>query len=179
MKLGEILQGGGAHPVSPRRVAFQVIGHDEQMRLLKARAEAVLVFVDEHKRNGCRVKAREAVHKRFPNQDVPPGVLVDEEEYQLLFEALREASPDDKGRYPHFASTVEELRSSLMLRECQRLRAQYDQYCAEEFPPVISKEDMAKLVEEAKKNSLSDLLTSYGYERSIAALSTLAGRSTA
>src|SRR5262249_39368698 len=114
---------------------------------------------------------------RFPDMEIPDAVLRDEEAYQLLFEALRDEEIDANGQYRRLAATVDELRSSLVLRECQRLHEEYEEYVAEEFPRVISKDEMAKLVEEAKKNSLSDLLTSYGYEKLVALATYLAGRS--
>jgi hypothetical protein len=64
-----------------------------------------------------------------------------------------------------------------VLRECQRLSEAYEQWIAAEFPPSISNEEWEKLVEDAKKKSPSELLTSYGYEKALSVISFLAGRS--
>jgi hypothetical protein len=178
MKLGNFLRAAGsARPINPRPVTFHAKGRDEQMRLVKAKVEAVFIFVDEDQREELRVRAREVLHKKFGERPIPDGVMRDEEAYQLLFDALHEAEPNKDGQHPRLADTIDELRGSLVLRECRRLNEEYEQYVAEEFPPTITDEEWSKLVEEAKKNSASDLLTSCGYEKAISVMSFLAGRS--
>jgi len=177
VKLGNFIRSAGARPINPHPVLFNAKGRDQNLKLVKAEVRAVFVFVDEDQREELRVRAREAVRKKFADREIPDGVFRDEEEYQLLFEALRDEDVDANGQYPRLADTVDELRSSLVLRECRRLMDEYEQYIAEEFPPAISKDEMAKLVEEAKKNSVSDLLTSYGFEKLVALASFSSGRS--
>jgi hypothetical protein len=178
MKLGNFLRAAGtAKPINPRPITFHAKGRDDQLRLVKGRVDAVFIFVDEDQREELRVCARETLQKKFGDRPIPDGVLRDEDAYHLLFEALRDAEPNKDGQHARLADTIDELRSSLVLRECRRLNEEYEQYVAEEFPPSIGDEEWAKLVEDAKKNSANDLLISCGYERAISVMSFLAGRS--
>lgn len=177
MKLGNFLRAAGkAHPINPRPVRFFAKGRDERLRLVKAEVSAVFIFVDEDQREELRVRARESIQKKFGERPVPDGVMRDEEAYQLLFEALHEEESKD-GQHARLADTIDELRSSLVLRECRRLNEEYEQYVAEEFPPQVSNEDFQAMVEESKKNFAPDLLTSFGYEKVVSLISFLAGRS--
>jgi hypothetical protein len=178
MKLGNILRTAGtARPVNPRPVEFIAKGTNGEFRPVVAPVKAVLVFLDEDQRQAIQVEARASIARRFPDKVVPEGVVRDEEAYHRLFHALRDAEADACGLHGRLADTVDELRAALVLPEAQRLVAEYDRYLAEEFPPVIDDETWKKLVDDAKKNSLSDLLTSYGFESVSRALSSLAGRS--
>ncbi len=178
MKLGNFLRAAGtARPVNPRAVQFTVKGRDDELRDVVADARAVLVFIDEEARQGARIEARAALARRYPDKTIPDDVLRDEEVFQRLFLALRDADPDPKGRHGPFAESVDELRAALVLPEARRLAEEYDRYLADEFPPIIDDETWKKILEEAEKNSLGALLTSFGYESASRALSYLAGRS--
>lgn len=178
MKLGNFLRTAGtAKPVNPHPVTFYAKGRDDSLRLVKAKVEAVLIFLDEDERTALRVQAREAAEKRFTGKVIPDGVYRDEESYHILFEALRQKAPNANGQHERLCDTIDELRSALVLREAQRLYGEYDLYLLKEFPPSIDDETWRKLLEEAKKNSASDLLTSYGFERVAAVLSFLAAQS--
>lgn len=175
MKLGQILRSRN-QPIAPRPVTFWVVGRDEHLRETKAKATAVLVYVDEDKREQLRIEALSDLRKRFPDKIIPEAVVHDEIIYRTLFEALRDEDASDAGIYLRFAETLVELRSALVKEEADRLDEEYGNYVIEEFPAAISDEDFAKLVDEGKKNSMSALLTSCGYENAVRVLSFLAGR---
>ena len=132
-------------------------------------AEALFRFVNEEERADLSAKADAEVAKRYEGRAVPPDRLRDERTFYLLHAALRDAdSPKDA-----LAASVLLLRRALVLEEAQRIQQEYDQWIAEEFPPHVSDEEMKQLIEDAKKNSLADLLTSYGYKRTLSALRSL------
>ena len=178
MRLGDIMKtAGSTRPVLPQPIEFTAKGEDAHFRVVTAKVRACLICVDEAVRTASRVSARETIADLYKDRPVPAGVVQDEEMFSLLFHALHQPDPDEKGRYARLCETVAELRSALVLPEARRIADAYDRYLSEEFPSRLSDEEWNRLLEEAKKNSLSDLLTSFGYESAQTALSFLAGRS--
>lgn len=176
MRLGEILRSAGtAQPVNLRPVSFYVLLEDEHFVQNKARATAKLMFVNETEREQVRVDLHADLAKRYPSTQVADSVVRDEEIYHLLVRALRDETPDGNGFHKPFAANVAELRSALHLVEVRRLKTEYEQFTLEEFPHKIDDATWAKLIEDAKKNSATDLLTAYGFENVVQVLSSLAG----
>lgn len=178
MRLGDILRtAGSARPITLRPVSYIAIGENEYMAQVKATVPAVLMFVNEQEREQVRVDLHADLAKRFPGKELAETVVRDEEIFHLLVRALRDADADENGFHKPLAANVTELRCSLVLTEAKRLSGEYAQFMLEEFPEKIDDETWAKLVEDAKKNSLPDLLTAYGYGSVVQVLSSLAGRS--
>jgi hypothetical protein len=177
MKLGDILRGATMRPSVTRPVTFKVRCENPDGVVVDGLAKAVFLAVPEDQRTEALFEAQAALEKRFPGKAPPAGVAGDEEAYHLLFRALHDAEPRANGTYARFADTVTELRNALVLPVVQRLYAEYHAFVASEYPPMVPDEEFDKLVEEAKKNSMADLLSSYGFERCAALLSSLAVRS--
>lgn len=164
MKLGDFFQRAQrGQQVNPRLCSFFALGTDSGFIPIKVKVDAALMCVDEDTRETVRVQARNYLQKRFVGLDIPDHVFRDEVSYRMLFHALVEAEPDSNGIHKPLCESVDELRRSLIIGEMQKIAAEYEKYVAEEFPPTISDEDFAKLVDEAKKKFLPDLLIEYGY----------------
>jgi hypothetical protein len=58
------------------------------------------------------------------------------------------------------AESADALKLALVRREAARAWAEYQTFEFEEYPPFITPEEEAALVEEARKKSLADLLSS-------------------
>lgn len=178
MRLGDILRSAGtARPITLRPVSYNALVEGPRLEQLKAPVPAVLMFVSEAEREQVRIDLHADLFKRYPDKHVSDAIVRDEEVYHLLVRALRDKDPDENGYHAPLASSVVELRSSLVMAEARRLKDAYDLFVVEEFPSKIDDETWAKLMEDAKKNSASDLLTAYGYESVVQALTFLAGRS--
>lgn len=169
MNLADILNSPKAHHVSGRLVDLRVIGRNKAGESVQAQAQARFRFVSEQERADLFAKADATVAERYAGK-APADRQIDERNYYLLHAALRD--PDPPGG--PFAQTVTELRNSLVLEEARRVFEEYDRWVDEEFPAAVSEEDMTALIADAKKNSLADLLTSYGYKRTLTALRSLA-----
>ncbi len=177
MNLGDILTTQGrAQPVHPHPVEFKAKGTNAELEIVTARVKAVLICLDEDQRTAARVAALGSVERRFKDKAVPSGVVSDEEIYHYLFEALRQPEMVD-GIHPKLAATVMELRGALVKNEANRIYREYVEYMEREFPENVSDEKWAALVEDAKKNSIPDLLTLYGYGPVSRVLNFLAGLS--
>jgi hypothetical protein len=135
---------------------------------------AVATDKAEHERDEAYRDADAAVRKFYGGKSEPPiDRIVAERNYHLLAKALRDAdSPSDA-----FAASVMQLKSALVLDEAKRVFDEYEAWIAEEFPDSVDEETFKKLVEDAKKKSLNDLLTSYGFATIHRALGSLAAHS--
>jgi hypothetical protein len=174
VNLTELLDSPQAHHVNPRAATLRVVGKNSQGESVKVEAAPVVFrFVTEQERAEAYRDADAEVRKTYKDRDPPIDRLVTERNYHLLLRALRDSSDPTK---PLFASALQ-LRNSLVLEEAQRVFAEYDGWISDEFPPSIDDETMKKLIDDAKKNSLSDLITSYGYEQIRTALPSLAAQS--
>lgn len=172
MKLADILDSPTAHHVNGRPIDFIVIGINSRGESVQAPASAKFRFVNEQERAELFAKADAEVAKRYDGK-APFDRQIDERNYYLLHAALRDAdSPSDP-----FAVSVMKLRNSLVREEAQRIYKAYEDWIEEEFPAHVDDAEMAKLIEEAKKNSMLDLLTSYGFKRTLSALRSLAATS--
>lgn len=169
MKLGDILDSPKAHHVNGRPIDFIVIGTDSQGQPRQSKASARLRFVSEQERADLYAKADAEAIKRYGGS-APLDRQIEERNYHLLYAALR----DEDAPGEPFAASVKQLRSSFVLTEAKRVFAAYEAWLEEEFPDHVTSEDMAKLVEEAKKKSLFDLFTSCGYRQTLAVLRSLA-----
>lgn len=157
MKLGDFLAAPAAVPVSKRSVHFRVIGrHKGDGERVIVEAEAVFAFVSERERAEAYRDADKVLAEMWGVRPVPYDRTTEERNYHFLFRALRDSSP------PHatFANTVVELQNALVLVEAQRVFEEYQRFVDEEFPDAITPEEMAGLVEAAKKNYLGALLIS-------------------
>lgn len=176
MKLGDILKGAGARVSVPHSVQFTAVGQNAQLQRISVPVPAVLIYVPEDTRETLRFDARSALAQKYPGKLPTERVISDEETFHLLFHALHQPEPGASGAYSRLCDTVDELRMSLVLNEADRLTMEYHRYMALEFPPYVSDKEFEELVDEAKKKSLADLLTSYGFEKCARALTSLAGR---
>ena len=165
MKLGDILRTAGTcrqanlHPVT-----FRIVGRADNFLPLVGEARACFCYVPEDERSQAVISARKAVAERFKGDEehVRDSDVRDETTYQILLLALRDSDPDSVGRHPPFATSVDELRSALVLSVAQEMWEEYQRYLAEEFPAFVDKETWEALVADAKKGCLTDLLTEYG-----------------
>lgn len=159
MKLHDFL-GQQARPAPTRTVTFRIMGNDSRMVGRVATATAEIAFVPEGVRQRAIREAEKAIAEEYAGEPVPADRREDERSYHILFHALRDK---DDVRQP-FADSVKELKGALVLPEAQRLWSEYKQFEAEEFPEWVDGDTFEKLVEEAKKNSLSVLLSSFGFD---------------
>lgn len=144
MKLGQFLSQAPTAPV--KRVRFQVVGRDREEFVVRAEAEADLVFVDERARLQAERDARSYLAS-LPGSGAPSTEDINAEEaYHLLHLALRDTADV---RTP-FAGTVDELRRALVAPVAQRLAAAYWRFVAAEFPDVTTDKEQEKLEEEAR-----------------------------
>lgn len=175
MKLADILDSPQAHHVNPRPVKFRIAGVNSRGEQVKAEeASACFRFVSEQERAEA-YRDGDAEARKLYGSGVEPSLdrVVAERNYCILFRILRDAD-DPKTA---FAASVLQLKNVLVLDEAKRLFDEYETWVAEEFPDTIDEETFAKLVEDAKKKSLSDLLTSYGFKAIRRALPSLASHS--
>jgi hypothetical protein len=121
--------------------------------------KAVLAFVDEKRRDEAMDAAETAIRRVYSDGNAPAEKRSNEIAYQVLVRALRDA---DDPRV-QFAESVEQLRSALVQRVATHLYGEYLDFVDDEFPEVITPEQFADLVEQAKKCSAPVLLTSIDY----------------
>lgn len=161
MKLSDFLNAQGrARPAPTRPINFKVLGRDQRASVMVADASAELAFVPEGARQEALRDADKIVMDAYGSATVPTDRREDERAYHVLYRALRDK---DDPRQP-FADSISELKGALVLPEAQRLYNEYKQFEAEEFPDIVDAEMFERMVEEAKKNSLSDLLSSFGFD---------------
>jgi hypothetical protein len=161
MKLNDFLTAQGrSRPAPTRPVNFKVLGVNGQMAGLVADAGAELAFVPEAARQEALRDANRAVAEAYVDQPVPEERRDDEGKYHVLFRALRDK---DDVRQP-FADSVKELKNALVLPEAARLWREYHQFVDEEFPDAVDADTFEKLVEEARRSFLSDLLSRFGFD---------------
>lgn len=157
MKLGDILSGSGSCRPAPTRLAsFKVVGYDNAHGRVVADATARLTFVDERSRLDALAEVNADLAKTHKTEPATAARRSDEEIFHVLFRALKDA---DDPRQP-FAESVTALKNALVISVARELWEEYSAFVAEEFPPWIDEEEFKALVEEAKKKSLSDLLSS-------------------
>lgn len=159
MRLGDFLDAPATIPVVQRLVTFRLVGTNRSGERVKhEQAQALLWFVTEWQRQEAYRDADKALAEIYKDRPIPVDRLIDERNYHVLFRALRDPSPP----HPTFADTVLQLQNALVIDEAQHVWSEYERFREEEFPSHIDEKAFAALVEEAKKNSLSDLLTSSG-----------------
>ncbi len=165
MQLGDFLSTAGSVPPAPvEPVNFNVLHEDQGGERRKIPVNAILVCITEKVRQKCLREALAHLRKEYP-QGIPPARLEEEERYQILAEALRDADDPRKA----FSSVVQ-LRNALVSSETAEVWAAFTVFMDREFPPSISSEEFAQLVEDAKKKSLSALLGSIESSKILRAL---------
>jgi hypothetical protein len=173
VQLGDLMRAGdGVFRAPTRPVAFKAIGRDGEGNRIVRDVAAVLEFVDEDDRETARIEAEKELRKSFPAGDPPADVLNDARAYRVLLLALRDA---DDPRKP-FALSFPELRRSLHHLEARRIYLDYLDWCDLEFPSQIDDDQFDALVEEAKKKSFGDLLSSHDSLLIVRALPSLVAR---
>lgn len=178
MKLGAILKSpANKSPIISRPVAFEIIGEGPDAAPFKSSVEAVFVPLSEDQREQALVEADAELAKKYQGQPVPAIVRVNSQTYHVLSKALRDAEPAANGYHASFADSAAELRSAIPMPVCRRLDEEYTRFLAEEFPVPVGDDEFNSLVDEVKKNSLSDLLSEFGYEKAVALLRHLASTS--
>ncbi len=160
MRLGEFLKQQDQHEPAPTHpVSFKAIGKNPRGEDFTVEITAALAFVDEDRRARMLNAAQVAMRQLYPAGEPPSAELGNEQAYQLLLLALRDA---DDSRV-QFAENVDQLKRALVKLVAERLYGEYQEFVADEFPDVIEPEQFKALVEEAEKNSLSGLLASTAY----------------
>jgi hypothetical protein len=150
MRLGDFLRNHDLQDPSPTHpVSFRVVGKNKRGEDFTMEANAVLAFVDEDKRTHGLHTARATLRPLYPQGELPAVELSNEQAYQLLLHALRDA---DDPRV-QFAENVDQLKRALVKPVAERLYADYQKFVDEEFPEVVSPEQLAELTNEAEKNS--------------------------
>lgn len=161
MKLHDFLSAqGGVRTAATRPVKMRVVGLDPSARSVVAEARAEIAHVSERERQQALREADRALHDLYLHDPVPEDRREDERTYHILQRALRDA---DDVRQP-FSDSVTELKSALVLAEARRVWAAYVQFMEEEFPDQVDGETFERLVEEAKKASVPDLIASFGFD---------------
>lgn len=161
MKLGDFFERGGSGCVitATRPVRFRAVKVDAAGVRRTATVQAEIACVTEAQRQEALRDAERVVAKLYGDTDAPTDRREDERKYHVLFRALRDK---DDVRQP-FADSVDELKDALVLAEASHVWREYLAFDEEEFPEVVDEETLNALVEEAKKKSLADLLSSSGY----------------
>lgn len=175
-------------PEPTRAITARVRVRDGKGDTFMVDAPALLAFVDDRAAAAARreadeilgreaAEAREAYfrkHQELPAPQPPQALDVERRilcEITMLHRALRD--PDDRDK--PLARSAEELRGALVDSERRRLWSAYEMLVAEEFPPDITDAEFAALVEDAKKKSLADLVSSTGSAPILRALPYLVG----
>lgn len=173
MKLGDILSAknqAGLVPSVTKPVEFKITAKGKASgEHLTATVRAVLSFVTEEERAEAIKDAGDAVAKRYAERAPGDSAMSNEIALHMLARALRDA--DDPRQ---MFATVDELRKALVQGVATRLYSEYLAYESEEFPDTVSDATMTKLLGDAKKKSLVDLLYSYGSSLILRVLPTLA-----
>jgi hypothetical protein len=165
MNLGDFLNTAGSTPAAPQEpVSFEILHQTALGESHKIPCNAVLVCLPEKDRQKALAEALKHMRKQYPD-GIPPERLAEEERYQILAEALRDSEEPRKS----FAG-VAQLRTALVSSVAHELWQQYVSFLEKEFPPIIDAVEFAKLVEDAKKKSFSDLLSSIGSVKLLRAL---------
>ena len=155
MNLLDFLQTAGSNPPAPfEPVSFEILHQAASGESHKISCNAVLVCISEKDRQKAMAEALKKCRKDY-SEGIPPVRLAEEERYHILAEALRDADDTRKA-----FTSVGQLRASLVSSTMADLWESFTNFLDREFPPVISKEEFAQLVEDAKKKSLGDLLSS-------------------
>jgi len=167
VRLSDILDSPQAHHVRDRRVTVRVLGLNARGEIVKAEDHPVaLRFVNEQDKAEAHRDADAATLKLYADAGGAPDDRREEERiYHVLFRALRCADDPSKP----WADTVLQLKRCVVNREAMRVWNEYCGWEMEEFPAVVDPETFAKLVEDAKKNSMPDLLKSYGFNATVTA----------
>jgi hypothetical protein len=157
VKIEDFLTNLGNNPPAPAEpVDFKILHEDSQGERYKLTVNAVFVCLTERQRQAALKAALAYCRKEYPD-GVPNDRLAEEERYHLLAEALRDA---DDPRV-QFAS-VTRLRAAIPPSELGELWVKFTGFIDREFPPSVSPEEFAKLVEDAKTFTFAELLTSTG-----------------
>jgi hypothetical protein len=151
MKLGEFLsQKNTDRELAPfKPVSFAVVGEDRQdgSRVVNRKANAVLIFVDETKRAEALRAAKRELRQFQPDGALDPVELSNEEIYQILALALRDA---ENHRQP-LANSVGELRAALVKPVARQLSDEYEAFLKDEFPSHVTTDEFEELAREAEK----------------------------
>lgn len=174
MNLSDILNSPQAHHVRERRAMVRVYGMNARGEVVKAEEVPVsLRFVDEQSKAEAHRDADAETARLYASAGpVPEDRREEERIYHVLFRALRDADRPEKP----FADSVLQLKRCIVAREAMRAWNEYSGWELEEFPPAIDAETFGKLVADAKKNCLFDLLTSYGFNATVTAASYFASQ---
>lgn len=147
MQLGEIL-AGVTESVKSEPVKFRVLGEGPEGEQVSAQAEAVMVFVDEDKREKFRLKARAWLEAHdYKGKPVPSIVLDEEESRWFLMAALRDKSDPSKAFCPE--AQYELFRKALIAQQVSYLYGLYREFIKNEYPELASDEQKRELVEAA------------------------------
>lgn len=173
MKLGDILSAknqAGLVPSVTRDVEFKIVGKGKGSGdPVTATAKATLAVINEEERAEAIREATLAVAKLFSDVAAPQESMGFETAIHVLAKALRDRD-DPRG---HFAN-VDELRRALVQPVATRLYSEYLAYQAEEFPDTVDNATFNRLLEDAKKKSVVDLLFTYGSSLILRVMPTLA-----
>ncbi len=160
MNLGDFLTNASSIPPAPQEPVEFVILHTDQMgETRKIPVNASLACMTEKTRAKCLREALVHCRKEYPD-GIPSTRLEEEEQIQMLSEALRDADDPRKA-----FSGATQLRSVLTTHERTEIWARYESFMAREFPASVTAEEFQKLVEDASKKSLPALLSSTEFSK--------------
>jgi hypothetical protein len=149
MRLGDFLRQQDQHEPAPTQpVTFKAVGKNPRGEDITVEVSAALAFVDEERRARALNAAQVVMRQFYPAGDAPAAELGNEQAYQLLLLALRDA---DDPRV-QLAENADQLKRALVKPVAERLYGEYQKFVAEEFPDVIEPEEFKGLVKEAEKN---------------------------
>jgi hypothetical protein len=152
MRLADFLSvrnRGNATPAPTQPIAFKAIARDANGDEYLVDCKALIAFVDENKRDQAIDAAEAVLRAKYAGGSGPDEKRRNEVAYQVLLRALRDA---DDPRV-QLASSVDELRSALVMPEATRLYGEYVKFIDEEFPATPTPQQFDKLAAEAEKNS--------------------------
>lgn len=159
MKLGDLFTGKraseGACTAPTKSVKFKVLGERDGEQLM-TEASAVFRFVPEDEAETCRIEAERALRDEFPG-GAPADLIEDARAFRIIQRALRD---EDDPRQP-FARDVASLQAALQQRVAVDLFRTYIEWARVEFPETVDDEMLDKLIAEASKKSLPDLLSQF------------------
>jgi hypothetical protein len=136
------------------------MGLDSQHSAIVTEAKAELAFVTEFDRQEAMRTAEKELKALYGSEEISDDRRRDAYTYHILQRALRDA--DDVRTA--FAGSVKELEKALVLPEANKIWSEYIQFCDEEFPDYVDPDTFEKLVAAAKKDSVSTLISTFGYE---------------
>lgn len=149
MRLGNYLKGAGATAMTGRPVKFQIMSKDKSGNPVTRQVEALILPLSEAERCKTIREAREYVDKSEASGPF---------EVELVMHQIAAFLRDAECPRVRFATTdeIEALREGLTFAQVQWLMDEYRAHMADQYPELISREDMDEIKKEAEGFSEPD-----------------------